>query len=98
MNLTPTIEILRDLCERLQGACSDDEAEALDVAVDHLIDAQRKRDAHINKAVHLIRDVMAGPDGRDLETTWQFLRTKLIFDEEDLQEIESMLGLKPGKE
>jgi hypothetical protein len=98
MNLTPTIEILRDLCERLQGACSEEEADALDVAVDHLIEAQRTRDAHIDKAVHVIRDVMSGPQGEDLETTWKFLRTKLIFDEEDLREIERLLRLRPEEE
>ena len=90
MKLVDAIATLRDLQRRLKS----DDLAAIGLALGHLVELEQQRRAKIDQAIHMVRNVIAGPDNSDLESTWSFLRDKLRFSEEEKQEIERGLGLR----
>jgi len=97
MKLEIAIDTLQAMIERAQGNLiaipEDEEVEALQRAIDCLTTAVIKREAEINRAVHMIREIGGWPD-RDIRDVWMFLRDKMRFGEDEKQEIESRLGIR----
>ena len=100
MNSQAAIPILQRLLGRLRvehmevaGADRSKEIPALLHAIECLTASVIAREKEIDRAVHMVREVISGPDGRDLKDVWAFLRDKLRFSEDEKQEIERRLGL-----
>ena len=97
MKLEIAIDVLESMIERCQGNLiaipEDEEAEALQRAIDCLTTALSKREAEINRAVNMIREIGGWPD-KDLRDVWNFLRATMHYPEEDKEEIEHRLGLR----
>jgi len=97
MKLEIAIDTLQAMIERAQGNLiaipEDEEVEALQRAIDCLTTAVIKREAEINRAVHMIREIGGWPD-RDIRDVWMFLRDKMRFGEDEKQDIESRLGIR----
>ena len=93
MNFKQAVKVLRARKRRASG----DEAEALVLAIDQLLRAERARQAEIEKAVELIRDAIFDSDGNLHESAWSYLKDRIDFPAEDKAEIIRRLGLA-GKE
>ena len=97
MKLEIAIDVLQSMIERCQGNLiaipEDEETEALQRAIDCLSTAVIKREAEINRAVHMIREISGWPD-KDVAEVWTFLRDKIRFSEDEKLEIESRLGIR----
>jgi len=97
MKLEIAIDTLQAMIERAQGNLiaipEDEEVEALQRAIDCLTTAVIQREAEINRAVQMIREIGGWPD-RDIRDVWMFLRDKMRFSEDEKQEIESRLGIR----
>ena len=97
MKLEIAIDTLEAMIERCQGNLiaipEDEEVEALQRAIDCLTTALSKREAEINRAVNMIREIGGWPD-RDIRDVWEFLRDKIRFSEDEKLEIESRLGIR----
>ena len=93
MNFKQAIKVLRARKRRATG----DEAEALALAIDQLLKADRNRRAEINKAVSLIREAVFDAQGNLNEGAWRYLKDRIDFPAEDKAEIIRRLGLA-GKE
>jgi len=97
MKLEIAIDTLQAMIERAQGNLiaipEDEEIEALQRAIDCLTTAVIKREAEINRAVHMVREIGGWPD-RDIRDVWMFLRDKIRFSEDEKLEIESRLGIR----
>ena len=97
MKLEIAIDTLQAMIERAQGNLiaipEDEEIEALQRAIDYLTTAVIKREAEINRAVHMIREISGWPD-KDVKEVWAFLRDKIRFSEDEKLEIESRLGIR----
>jgi len=89
MNFKQAVKVLRARKRRASG----DEAEALVLAIDQLLRAERARQAEIEKAVELIRDAIFDSDGNLHESAWSYLKDRIDFPEEDKAEIIRRLGL-----
>ena len=89
--------MLESILDRLRGEDTavdpDEEAEALQRAIDCLSTAVIKREAEINRAVQMIREISGWPD-KDVRDVWMFLRDKIRFSEDEKLEIESRLGIR----
>ena len=97
MKLEIAIDTLQSMIERCQGNLiaipEDEEVEALQRAIDCLTTAVMKREAEINRAVNMIREISGWPD-KDVVEVWTFLRDKIRFSEDEKLEIESRLGIR----
>jgi len=97
MKLEIAIDVLQSMIERAQGNLiaipEEEEVEALQRAIDCLTTAVIKREAEINRAVHMIREISGWPD-KDVKEVWAFLRDKIRFSEDEKLEIESRLGIR----
>ena len=97
MKLEIAIDTLQSMIERCQGNLiaipEDEEVEALQRAIDCLTTAVIKREAEINRAVNMIREISGWPD-KDIRDVWVFLRDKIRFSEDEKLEIESRLGIR----
>ena len=97
MKLEIAIDTLESMLDRLReeqvDIHHDDEVEALQRAVDCLTTAVIKREAEIDRAVQMIREIGGWPD-RDIKDVWEFLRDKIRFSEDEKLEIESRLGIR----
>ena len=97
MKLEIAIDTLQSMIERCQGNLiaipEDEEVEALQRAIDCLTTAVIKREAEINRAVNMIREISGWPD-KDIRDVWFFLRDKIRFSEDEKLEIESRLGIR----
>ena len=97
MKLEIAIDTLQAMIDRLRGedmvVDCDDETEALQRAIDCLTTAVIKREAEINRAVNMIREISGWPD-KDIRDVWFFLRDKIRFSEDEKLEIESRLGIR----
>ena len=89
MNFKQAIKVLRARKRRASG----DEAEALALAVEQLVKADRNREAEIKKAVSLIRDAVFDPQDNLNEGAWRYLKDRIDFPAEDKAEIIRRLGL-----
>ncbi len=72
-------------------------AEALTLAIDQMVKADRARQAEIKKAVSLIGDAVFDAQGNLNEGAWSYLKDRIDFPPEDKAEIIRRLGLT-GKE
>jgi len=97
MKLEIAIDVLQSMIERAQGNLiaipEEEEVEALQRAIDCLTTAVIKREAEINRAVHMIREISGWPD-KDVKEVWAFLRDKIRFSEDEKLESESRLGIR----
>lgn len=97
MKLEIAIDTLQAMIERAQGNLiaipEDEEIEALQRAIDCLTTSVIKREAEINRAVQMIREIGGWPD-RDIRDVWMFLRDKMRIGEDEKLEIESRLGIR----
>ena len=97
MKLEIAIDTLQAMIERAQGNLiaipEDEEIEALQRAIDCLTVALSRREAEIDRAVHMIREISGWPD-KDIRGVWDFLRGKLRYSEDEKLEIESRLGIR----
>ena len=97
MKIEIAIDVLESMLDRLRGedvvVDPDEEAEALQRSIDCLTIALSKREAEINRAVNMIREIGGWPD-RDIRDVWTFLRDKIRFSEDEKLEIESRLGIR----
>ena len=97
MKLEIAIDTLQAMIERAQGNLiaipEDEEIDALQRAIDCLTTAVIHREAEINRAVHMIREIGGWPD-RDIRDVWMFLRDKMRIGEDEKLEIESRLGIR----
>ena len=97
MKIEIAIDTLQAMIERAQGNLiaipEDDEIEALQRAIDCLTTALSRREAEIDRAVHMIREIGGWPD-KDIRGVWTFLRGNLRFSEDEKLEIESRLGIR----
>ena len=97
MKLEIAIDTLQAMIERCQGNLiaipEDEEIEALQRAIDCLTTSVIKREAEINRAVQMIREIGGWPD-KDIRDVWNFLRGNLRFSEDEKLEIESRLGIR----
>jgi len=97
MKLEIAIDTLQAMIERAQGNLiaipEDEEVEALQRAIDCLTTAVIHREAEINRAVQMIREIGGWPD-KDIRDVWNFLRGNLRFSEDEKLEIESRLGIR----
>ena len=97
MKIEIAIDVLQSMIERAQGNLiaipEDEEVEALQRAIDCLTTALSKREAEINRAVNMIREIGGWPD-RDIRDVWVFLRDKIRFSEDEKLEIENHLGIR----
>jgi predicted nucleic acid-binding Zn-ribbon protein len=97
MKIEIAIDTLQAMIERAQGNLTaipeDDEIEALQRAIDGLTTALSRREAEIDRAVHMIREIGGWPD-KDGTEVWAFLRDKIRFSEDEKLEIESRLGIR----
>jgi hypothetical protein len=89
MNFEQAIKVLRGRKSRASG----DEAEALAIAIEQLVKADRNREAEIEKAVELISDAIFDSDGNLHESAWSYIRDRIDFTSEDKAEIIRRLGL-----
>ena len=89
MNLKQAIKMLRTRKRRATGK----EVEALAIAIELLIKADRNRQAEIKKAVGLIHDAVFDSDGNLNEGAWRYLKDRIDFPAEDKAEIIRRLGL-----
>jgi len=98
MNFKQAINVLREKQKRaVETVFAQDEAEALSVAIEQLVKADRARQAEIEKAVELIREAIFDSDGNLHESAWSYLKDRIDFPAEDKAEIIRRLGLA-GKE
>ena len=98
MNFKQAIEILRDKQQRAADfVFAEGEAEALTIAIEQLVKADRARQAEIKKAVSLIHDAVFDSEGKLNEGAWRYLKDRIDFPPEDKAEIIKRLGLT-GKE
>ena len=97
MRLEIAIDTLQSMIERAQGNLiaipEEEEVEALQRAIDCLTTALSKREAEINRAVNMIREIGGWPD-KDVKEVWAFLRDKIRFSEDEKLEIESRLSVR----
>lgn len=97
MKLEIAIDTLQAMIERCQGNLiaipETDEVAALQRAIDCLTTAMSKREAEIEKAIRMIREIGGWPD-KDIQDVWTFIRATMHCPEDDKQEIERRLGLK----
>jgi len=97
MKIEIAIDTLQAMIERCQGNLiaipEDEEIETLQRAIDCLTIAASRREAEINRAVRMIREIGGWPD-KDIRDVWNFLRGNLRFSEDEKLEIESRLGLR----
>ena len=93
MNFKQAIKVLRTRKRRASG----NEAEALAIAIEQLVTAERARQAEIKKAVSLIHDAVFDAQGNLNEGAWRYLKDRIDFPPEDKAEIIRRLGLD-GKE
>ena len=97
MKIEIAIDVLQSMIERAQGNLiaipEDEEVEALQRAIDCLTTALSKREAEINRAVNMIREIGGWPD-RDIRDVWVFLRDNIRFSEDEKLEIENHLGIR----
>jgi len=93
MNFKQAIKVLRARKRRATG----DEAEALAVAIEQLVKADRTRRTEINKAVSLIRDAVFDSDGNLHADAWHYIKDRIDFPPEDKAEIIRRLGLAESK-
>jgi len=93
MNFKQAIKVLRARKRRAPG----DEAEALVLAIDQLLKADRNREAEITKAVELIGDAVFDSDGNLHESAWSYIKDRIDFPPEDKAEIIRRLGLVEKK-
>ncbi len=97
MKLEIAIDVLQSMIERAQGNLiaipEEEEVEALQRAIDCLTTAVIKREAEINRAVHMIREISGWPD-KEVGEVWAFLRDKIRFSEDEKLEIKSRLGIR----
>jgi len=97
MKLEIAIDTLQAMIERAQGNLiaipEDEEIEALQRAIDCLTTSVIHREAEINRAVQMIREIGGWPD-RDIRDVWMFLRDKMRIGEDEKLEIESRLGIR----
>jgi len=97
MKLEIAIDTLQAMIERAQGNLiaipEDEEIEALQRAIDCLTTSVIKREAEINRAVQMIREIGGWPD-KDIRDVWNFLRGSLRFSEDEKLEIERRLGIR----
>jgi len=89
MNLKQAIKMLRTRKQRATGK----EVEALTIAIELLVKADRNRQAEIEKAVGLIHDAVFDSDGNLNEGAWRYLKDRIDFPAEDKAEIIRRLGL-----
>jgi hypothetical protein len=97
MKLEIAIDTLQAMIERAQGNLiaipEDEEIATLQRAIDCLSTALSRREAEIDRAVHMIREISGWPD-KDVAEVWTFLRDKIRFSEDEKVEIESHLGIR----
>jgi len=93
MNIKQAIKVLRAKKRRATG----EEAEALAVAIEQLVKADRNRDAEIAKAVELIHDAVFDSNGNLHESAWNYIKDRIDFPPEDKAEIIRRLGLVESK-
>ncbi len=84
---------LPTIARELARLPEDEEVEALQRAIDCLTTAVIHREAEINRAVQLIREIGGWPD-RDIRDVWMFLRDKMRIGEDEKLKIESRLGIR----
>jgi hypothetical protein len=89
MNLKQATKTLKAMKRR----ASDEEAEALAVAIEQLVKEDRNREAEIEKAVELIRDAVFYSDGNLNESTWSYIKDRIDFPPDGKAEIIRRLGL-----
>jgi len=89
MNRKDAIKTLKTMRHRATG----DQAEALKIAIEHVVHADQAREAEIDKAVEIIRSAVFDSEGKLRKGAWQFLKIRLGFPEEDKAEIIRRLGL-----
>ena len=94
MNLKQAIKMLRSRKRRATGR----EVEALAIAIELLVKANRTRQAEIEKAVELIHDAVFDSDGNLNEGAWRYLKDRIDFPPEDKAEIIRRLGLADQEE
>jgi hypothetical protein len=93
MNLKQAIKVLRARKRRASG----DEAQALTIAIEQMVKADRARQAEINKAVKLIRDAVFDTQGNLNKGAWRYLKDRIDFPPEDKAEIIRRLGFAESK-
>ena len=89
MNFKQAIKVLRARKRRASG----NEAEALAIAIEQLVKADRARQVEIKKAVGIIHDAVFDSDGNLNEGAWRYLKDRIDFPAEDKAEIIRRLGL-----
>ena len=94
MNLKQAIKILKARRRRATG----DEAAALKLAIERLVEADRTREWEIEKAVEIIRSAVCDADGKVRKGAWRYLKDRIGFPAEDKAEIIRRLGLADEKE
>jgi len=94
MNFKQAIKVLREKQKRAaETVFAQDEAEALTIAIEQLVKADRAREAEIEKAVELIHEAIFDSDGNLHESAWSYLKDRIDFPAEDKAEIIRRLGL-----
>ena len=93
MNLKQAIKVLRARKRRATNI----EAEALAIAIEQLVNADRARQAEIEKAVELIGDAVFDSDGNLHESAWSYIKDRIDFPPDDKAEIIRRLGLTESK-
>jgi len=93
MNFKQARKTLKTMKRRASG----DKAEALAIAIEQLVQADRNREAEIDKAVDLIRDAVFDSDDNLHESAWSYIKDRIDFPPEDKAEIIRRLGLDVKK-
>ena len=93
MNFNQARKTLKTMKRRASG----DKAEALAIAIEQLVKADRARQAEIKKAEGLIHDAVFDSDGNLNEGAWRYLKDRIDFPPEDKAEIIQRLGLADKK-
>ena len=81
----------------MKRRASVNEAGALAMAIKQLEQADRNRQAEIEKAVELIGDAVFDSDGNLHESAWSYIKDRIDFPPEDKAEIIRRLGLTESK-
>ena len=89
MNFKQATKTLKAMKRRGTG----EEAEALAVAIEQLVKADRNREAEIEKAVELIHDAVFDSEGILHESAWIYIKDRIDFPPDDKAEIIRRLGL-----
>jgi len=89
MNFKQATKTLKAMKRRGTG----EEAEALAVAIEQLVKADRARRAEINKAASLIHDAVYDSAGNLNEDAWRYIKDRIDFPPDDKAEIIRRLGL-----